>query len=98
MEDAATAEISRSQLWQWIHHPEARLNDGRRIDSPLYGELADQEMAKLKGKVDDQKIDEARHLLDQLVLGQPVLRISYINRLQTIEGKLIDFTKEDIQR
>src|SRR5437762_7214558 len=35
MEDAATAEISRTQLWQWLHHG-AKLDDGRVIDADLY--------------------------------------------------------------
>jgi len=35
MEDAATAEISRSQLWQWLWH-DARMDDGRQITSELY--------------------------------------------------------------
>ena len=36
MEDAATAEISRAQLWQWIRHPEARLESGAKIDGAMY--------------------------------------------------------------
>jgi malate synthase len=35
MEDAATAEIARTQLWQWLHRPGTRLDDGRTIDAPL---------------------------------------------------------------
>ena len=31
MEDAATAEISRAQLWQWLHHPGGVLDDGRKV-------------------------------------------------------------------
>ena len=70
MEDAATAEISRAQLWQWVHHPEARLKDGRRIDAELYRRFSDEEMAKLKGKVNEKKLTESRHLLDKLVLDK----------------------------
>src|ERR1700754_47082 len=43
MEDAATAEISRTQLWQWIRH-EARLDDGTRIDAALYARIRDEEL------------------------------------------------------
>jgi malate synthase len=43
MEDAATAEISRTQLWQWIHHG-ARLDDGRAITLELYQQMRDQEL------------------------------------------------------
>jgi malate synthase len=47
MEDAATAEISRAQVWQWIRHG-ARLDDGRLIDLALRQALVDQELTKLR--------------------------------------------------
>jgi malate synthase len=47
MEDAATAEISRSQVWQWIRHG-ASLADGRKIDRKLFETLLGEELAKLK--------------------------------------------------
>ncbi len=47
MEDAATAEISRAQLWQWIHQ-NARLQDGRKIDIPLCERIIDEELSKAK--------------------------------------------------
>ncbi len=47
MEDAATAEICRSQVWQWLKH-RSRLADGRAITEALVGELLDDEMATLK--------------------------------------------------
>jgi malate synthase len=39
MEDAATAEIARAQIWQWIHHPAGALADGRRVTIELFREL-----------------------------------------------------------
>ena len=47
MEDAATAEISRSQVWQWIRH-KARLADGQRLDAALFAAIVDDEMAKIR--------------------------------------------------
>ena len=47
MEDAATAEISRSQLWQWVHH-KAHLADGRLIDFDLCVKTLDEELARLR--------------------------------------------------
>ncbi len=47
MEDAATAEISRAQLWQWIHQ-NARLKDGRRVDIFLCDHIIDEELTKAK--------------------------------------------------
>jgi malate synthase len=47
MEDAATAEISRSQLWQWIQAG-AKLDDGRVVTPALFRTTLDEEMAALK--------------------------------------------------
>jgi len=46
MEDAATAEISRTQLWQWIHHG-AHLDDGRAVTAELYKTIRDEELASM---------------------------------------------------
>jgi malate synthase len=50
MEDAATAEISRAQLWQWVHHS-AKLSDGRVIDIGLVNSLIDAELARQQSVV-----------------------------------------------
>jgi malate synthase len=68
MEDAATAEISRSQLWQWVHHPDAKLDDGREITPELYRQLADEEYAKLTA-LNADTLATARKILDDLVLS-----------------------------
>jgi malate synthase len=47
MEDAATAEICRSQVWQWIRHPQGKLADGRKVTVDLFHTLLADEMAKL---------------------------------------------------
>ena len=69
MEDAATAEISRSQLWQWIRHG-SQLSDGRRITEGLYFDIRTEEVARLletKGQEDPGSLDKAVELLDYLV-------------------------------
>ena len=48
MEDAATAEISRSQVWQWLHHPDVVMDGGRPVTQHLYRTLLDEEMAKIR--------------------------------------------------
>jgi malate synthase len=68
MEDAATAEISRSQVWQWIHHPAAVLEDGRKLTTAMYQQLANEEQAKLPTP-DGNRLAEARSILDALVLN-----------------------------
>jgi malate synthase len=67
MEDAATAEISRSQLWQWIRN-DAKLQDGRSITQDLYRQLREEELAKLGGS-GTSRYEESAELLDQLVLS-----------------------------
>ncbi|TMA75528.1 MAG: malate synthase A [Deltaproteobacteria bacterium] len=66
MEDAATAEISRAQLWQWVQNG-AKLADGRKIDRSLYEKFRDEEIGKLQGV---SQVQSARKILDQLVLGE----------------------------
>ena len=75
MEDAATAEISRAQLWQWVHHPNGKLKDGRKIDQNLYLKFADEEVAKINSMYQQKgialpKLKDARKLLDELVLNK----------------------------
>lgn len=74
MEDAATAEISRAQLWQWLHH-NAALSDGRHVTTELYQNFVNEEMDKIKAQYHENtialnKLTEARHLLDRLVLSK----------------------------
>ncbi len=53
MEDAATAEISRSQVWQWIRSPKGVLDDGRKVTPELVRAMVPQELAKVKQVVGD---------------------------------------------
>ncbi len=48
MEDAATAEISRTQVWQWVHHPRGILEDGRTVDLDLCKTVMQEEMHKIQ--------------------------------------------------
>ncbi len=48
MEDAATAEISRSQVWQWMRSPKGVLDDGREIDRPLVLAMLAQELERVQ--------------------------------------------------
>ena len=44
MEDAATAEICRAQVWQWVHHPEGMLEDGRKVEMEMVRRFIGEEM------------------------------------------------------
>lgn len=75
MEDAATAEITRSQIWQWIHHDKGVLEDGRNITDDLYARLVEEELEKIKATMGEKAFaslpfDQAAKLLDELV-SQP---------------------------
>lgn len=65
MEDVATAEICRSELWLWLHHPDIKLSDGRKFDKGLYAKWASEEESKL---ITSLTLVSARKLLDELVL------------------------------
>lgn len=65
MEDTATAEISRAQLWQWIHN-EAKLNSGETITYAMYERMRDEELEKLGG-ITTERYADAVTLLDKLV-------------------------------
>ena len=74
MEDAATAEISRSQIWQWIRHG-ATLEDGRTVTRELVGGLLDEEMERIHAEVGDAvwgkgRPDETRAVFEHVALGE----------------------------
>jgi malate synthase len=71
MEDAATAEISRAQVWQWIRHPRGILSDGRKVTVELYRQMQEEELAKLRAAIGDaafaeRHLDEAAKLFESI--------------------------------
>ena len=74
MEDAATAEISRAQLWQWIRH-KATTENGQEITREWYQMLKEEELVKIKAMLGQEKsqgksLAQASELLDELVLSE----------------------------
>jgi malate synthase len=72
MEDTATAEISRAQVWQWLHHPDLMLDDGRLITSRFYRGLLDDELTRLRTSMNGDttaahRLQVAAVLFDHLV-------------------------------
>ncbi|MBV6477793.1 MAG: Malate synthase A [Ignavibacteria bacterium] len=61
MEDAATVEISRAQIWQWIHHEKGILKDGRKVTEELYKKLLEEELVKIKSIVGDQNYRDGKY-------------------------------------
>jgi malate synthase len=73
MEDAATAEIARSQVWQWVHN-QVRLADGREVTPELVRQVIDQELEKIRHAVGDEvfassRAKEARELFERVALA-----------------------------
>src|SRR5947209_2000638 len=71
MEDAATAEISRAQVWQWIRHPRGQLSDGQKVTKELFAKVLEEELGKIKTQIGekrfaDGKFDVARELFDRI--------------------------------
>ena len=73
MEDAATAEISRTQLWQWVHY-NAKRDDGTVIDEKIFNDTLNEEVAKIKHGVNDgariNAVDGAADLFRKMVLTE----------------------------
>ena len=65
MEDAATAEISRTQLCQWIHH-HAHLDDGRAVTPELYRQIRDEELQKIGSR---PHLEKAAAIFNDLILN-----------------------------
>ncbi|WP_310392003.1 malate synthase A [Hymenobacter sp.] len=75
MEDAATAEISRAQVWQWLHTPGTALADGRPVTTELYRSLVPGQLEKIKAQVGEEAYEngfylKAAHLFDRLVMSK----------------------------
>ncbi|HYH45721.1 MAG TPA: malate synthase A [Thermoanaerobaculia bacterium] len=83
MEDTATAEISRAQLWQWIQRG-ARLADGRTVTTELYRMAREEELAKLGG-AGAGRLGDAAEILDELVLAPEFLPFLTIRAYQYLD-------------
>ncbi len=69
MEDAATAEISRSQIWQWIHNG-VKLPDGTPITAELVARIEDEELVKIKAAAGEGgRFEDARKLFERVALA-----------------------------
>jgi malate synthase len=74
MEDAATAEISRTQLWQWVHHPGAKLEDGTRVSAEYIRKMIPvvlERIEKMVGAANFKggKFMEAAGLLEKMIMN-----------------------------
>jgi malate synthase len=89
MEDAATAEISRSQIWQWIRSPKGVLDDGRKVTVELFRALAKEELPKVRTYLGEEawkagRYEAAAKLFDEITTGD------YVEFLTLPAYRLID--------
>jgi len=95
MEDAATAEIARGQVWQWVHHA-AQLDDGRTVTRELVRELATAELEQIRREIADDewfenegRPDLSREIFEEVALAQEFVEFLTLpagERLQEIFG------------
>jgi malate synthase len=90
MEDAATAEISRAQLWQWVHHPNAQLADGRKITAELVRELFDAQMKKFEQTVGPDRFLHSNYPLARDLIEQIVLRDEFTEFMTLVGYEHLD--------
>jgi malate synthase len=89
MEDAATAEICRAQVWQWLRHG-ARLDDGRRIDADLVRGLLDHQVAAIRARIGTpNRLEDAVAVFATMILQpefEEFLTLPALARLVSTEG------------
>jgi malate synthase len=89
MEDAATAEISRSQVWQWLHHG-VRLDTGEQVTAELVRRIEDEELARIRASIGDDAFDkgrfhDARELFEQVALADDLVEFLTLPAYQLID-------------
>ncbi len=72
MEDAATAEIARAQVWQWVHHPDGKLESGTKISMNMVRRILNEEMDRIRSDVGPQMFaeipyEQARDLFEEII-------------------------------
>ncbi len=93
MEDAATAEISRTQVWQWVHNPRGILEDGRKVTLELVRKFIDQELGRIRferggERFEEGHFEEATELFHTLIADEHLaefLTLKAYDRLLELE-------------
>ena len=91
MEDAATAEISRAQVWQWIRHPKGILNDGRKVTLDLAEAVIMEELQKLKdafgeAEYENGKYEQAAEIFRKLIREDEFVEFLTLPAYEQLEG------------
>jgi malate synthase len=89
MEDAATVEISRSQLWQWVQR-RAALTDGRVITPELFRQMLGEELAKIEAEIGSEAYRNSRYADAAAILERVVLAPQFIDFVTLVAYDYID--------
>jgi malate synthase len=89
MEDAATAEISRTQVWQWVHRA-VTLEDGRTVTMDLVDDLMADEMEKIRAYVGEERFANGRFHVAAEVFGNLVRREDFVEFLTLPAYELLE--------
>lgn len=90
MEDAATAEISRTQIWQWIKHPSGVLEDGRKITKELFRAMLAEELTVIQSEVGDERyqsgrFSEAADIMDKITTSDDLIDFLTLEAYQHLD-------------
>ena len=90
MEDAATAEISRAQLWQWLRSPHGILDDGRRITRELVSGMIPEELARVRRELGEDawaagRYEEAAQLFESLTMNDTFVEFLTLPAYEALE-------------
>jgi malate synthase len=92
MEDAATAEIARAQVWQWVHHG-ATLDDGRTVTPELVRELEVSELKRIRGEIGDDewfyregRPDQSQELFERVALADEFVEFLTLPAYEQLDG------------
>jgi malate synthase len=85
MEDAATAEISRAQVWQWIRSPKGKLDDGRKVTTDLFRQILTEELQKIRTTVGEERFAKGRYSEAAKLFSDLTTSDSYVDFL-TLPG------------
>ncbi len=89
MEDAATAEISRSQVWQWMRSPKGTLDDGRKINKEMVATMVPEELGRIRELLGagyaDGRYDEAARIFTDLVNSDTFVEFLTLPAYQLID-------------
>jgi len=103
MEDAATAEISRTQVWQWVHHPGGVLDNGRRVTMPWVRELIRQEMARIPAECGPERLEkghfnQAKELFEKLVERETLAEFLTLEAYDLLEQNTESVEEDELDK